>query len=110
MDRATVSFGTEDRDTCVLDRPDNGGLGCTEGRAGDSSVRPPRADTFLPGSATSPSAGCPGEEADQEQAVVLQEVWSQLSVPERQRFGHCFSFMVLKALGLRPCSAQEVEL
>jgi hypothetical protein len=32
-----------------------------------------------------------------------------LSVPDRQRFGHCFSFLVLKALGLRPCSAQEVE-
>lgn len=28
-------------------------------------------------------------------------IWFQLSEPERQRFGQCFSLIVLKALGLR---------
>jgi hypothetical protein len=32
------------------------------------------------------------------QQVTLQQVWFQLSPTERQRFGHCFSRMVLKAL------------
>jgi hypothetical protein len=32
--------------------------------------------------------------------VTLHQLWFQLSVPDRQRFGHCFSAMVLKALGL----------
>ncbi|HKB38832.1 MAG TPA: hypothetical protein VKD72_20480 [Gemmataceae bacterium] len=40
---------------------------------------------------------------------MLQQVWFQLPGPDRQRFGHCFSSMVLKALGLRPCPIQEVQ-
>jgi len=39
----------------------------------------------------------------------LHEIWFQLSLPDRQRFGHRFSGMVLKALGLRPCPTQEDE-
>jgi hypothetical protein len=39
----------------------------------------------------------------------LHDIWFQLSPPDRQRFGHRFSGMVLKALGLRPCPAQEDE-
>jgi hypothetical protein len=41
--------------------------------------------------------------------VTLHQLWFQLPVPERQRFGHCFSAMVLKALGLRPAPTQEVK-
>jgi hypothetical protein len=39
----------------------------------------------------------------------LNQIWSELSAPERRRFGHCFSFMVLKALRSRPYPPQEVE-
>jgi hypothetical protein len=39
----------------------------------------------------------------------LHDIWFQLSLPDRQRFGHRFSGMVLKALGLRPCATQEAE-
>jgi hypothetical protein len=39
----------------------------------------------------------------------LHDIWFQLSPTDRQRFGHRFSGMVLKALGLRPCLAQEDE-
>jgi len=38
---------------------------------------------------------------------MLHQLWFQLPASERQRFGHCFSAMVLKALGLRP-STQEL--
>ena len=41
--------------------------------------------------------------------VALHEIWFQLSLPDRQRFGHRFSGMVLKALGLRPCPTEEDE-
>ena len=41
--------------------------------------------------------------------MTLQQIWFQLPVPERQRFGHCFSAMLLKALGLRPAPTQEVK-
>jgi len=42
--------------------------------------------------------------------VTLQQLWFQLPVPERQRFGHCFSAMLLKALGLRSALTQEVKV
>jgi hypothetical protein len=41
--------------------------------------------------------------------VTLHHLWFQLPIPDRQRFGHCFSAMVLKALGLRPASTPEVK-
>jgi hypothetical protein len=41
--------------------------------------------------------------------IELHEIWFQLSLSDRQRFGHCFSAMVLKALGLRACSTEEDE-
>jgi hypothetical protein len=39
----------------------------------------------------------------------LREIWFQLSMPDRQQFGHRFSGMVLKALGLRSCPTEEGE-
>ena len=47
--------------------------------------------------------------ADQELEIVSAQVWFQLSGPERQRFGHCFSLMVLKALGRRSCPFTEEQ-
>ena len=41
--------------------------------------------------------------------VGLQSIWFQLSLPDRQRFGHRFSGMVLKALGLRSCPIEGGE-
>ena len=41
--------------------------------------------------------------------MTLQQLWFQLLVTERQRFGHCFSAMLLKALGLHPAPTQEVK-
>jgi hypothetical protein len=39
----------------------------------------------------------------------LHDIGFPLSLPDRQRFGHRFSGMVLPALGLRPCPAQDDE-
>ncbi len=109
MDRATLTLGTTDGHTCVLDRsalglPDN-----PFGRRGDSSLGPPRSDALLPRSATRSSVHLPGEETPREQDVVPLDIWSRLPVGDRQRFGHRFSFLVLKALGLRPCLTTEVD-
>jgi hypothetical protein len=41
--------------------------------------------------------------------IGLHAIWFQLSLADRQRFGHRFSGMVLKALGLRSCSNEEGE-
>jgi hypothetical protein len=47
------------------------------------------------------------EESLTERELALHAIWFQLSLPDRQRFGHRFSGMVLKALGLRPCPDEE---
>jgi hypothetical protein len=44
-----------------------------------------------------------------ERDFALHAIWFQLSLLDRQRFGHRFSGMVLKALGLRPCPDEEGE-
>jgi len=109
MDLATIALGTANGDPRILDRLADRWPGRDQDRTGDPPDRAPRADAVLPGAATCSPADLAEEGPQEEQEVALHEVWSQLSMPDRQRFGHCFSFMVLKALGLRPCSAQEVE-
>ena len=73
----------------------------------------PRASSNWPGTVTGCGRAARATDASKkhspEQEVVLHELWFQLSLPDRQCFGHRFSGMVLKALGLRPCPAQEVE-
>src|SRR5256885_17147304 len=109
MDRAAVTLGTTDSDTSVLDRSALGVPDHAKDRTGDSSLGPPRADAVLPGSAIGLTAPFSAEGASPQQEVVPHDVWAQLPVLDRQRFGHRFSFMVLKALGLRPCPAKEVQ-
>ncbi len=60
-------------------------------------------------SADTCSCSCKNETST-EAEVVLPELWCQLELTERQRFGHCFSSLVLKALGHCAGSAREVEL
>ena len=105
MGRASPTLGTTDRGARILDRSAGGVLYPDGGSGADPAFGPSRTDTVLPGpedtSAEEPSAG---------PEVMLQQLWFQLSLPERQRFGHCFSSMVLKALGLRPGPTQEVQV
>jgi len=109
MDLATVALGTADDDPRIVDRLADRWPGSDQDGTGDPPGRAPRTDAVLPGAATDSPAGSAEEGPGEEPEVVLHKVWSQLSLPDRQRFGHCFSFMVLKALGLRPSPAEEVE-
>jgi hypothetical protein len=103
MGRVTFALGTPDRSAGVMD----GSLGellCTgDGPGGDSPLGSAGIGSILP-----VPAECP-QEAASRAAQELNRIWLDLSELDRQRFGHRFSFMVLKALGLRPCAPQEVE-
>jgi hypothetical protein len=106
MGRAAFAIGTPDCCAGVVDGL-SGGLLCTvAGSSRDSALGSPGAGPILPGAAPS-SWETPPDENKPEQE--LKQIWLELSAPDRQRFGHCFSFMVLKALGLRPCRTQEVQ-
>lgn len=109
MGRAATTFGTPDGNPCVLDRSASGTVSTDERAAGTPAVRPARTEPLLPGSAATPPARLGSQEPPTEPAVALHQLWFELPSADRQRFGHCFSFMVLKALGLRPCPLQEVE-
>src|SRR5262249_18452336 len=104
MGRATATLGSPDCSPGVLDRSAGGVVHAETGADRSPALGPPRTESLLPGPAPGPTApvGCPAPPAEPE--VMLHQLWFQLSAPERQRFGHCFSAMVLKALGLPPSS------
>jgi hypothetical protein len=107
MGRVTFALGTPDGSAGVVDGL-FGGLLCTvDWSSGDSTLGSPGAGPILPGPAHYTRETSPDENPQAEQE--LNHIWLELSAPDRQRFGHCFSFMVLKALGLRPCHTQEVQ-
>ena len=106
MGRAAFTIGTPDCCAGVVDGLSGGRLCAVAGSSGDSALGSPGAGPILPGAAPS-SWETPPDENKPEQE--LNQIWLELSAPDRQRFGHCFSFMVLKALGLRPCRTQEVQ-
>jgi hypothetical protein len=107
MGRAATAFGTTDRRPGILDRSGRPLL-----QGGGSTGDPPRG-TPGPGPVLSRAAeGSPAtslETALTERELALHAIWFQLSLPDRQRFGHRFSGMVLKALGLRTCPDEEGE-
>ena len=95
IDRATDrDAGIVDRsaEECVSFKPRTSGV-APLGSAGVESASARIADQAITTDESQTSAQGP--------AVVSPQVWFQLSGPERQRFGHCFSLMVLKALGRR---------
>lgn len=109
MGRPTASRRATHRGAGVVDRPAGGGLGPGQGPGGTPPLGPARAGPVLPAPLPAPQEAPPAEALAPGPEVTLQQLWFQLPVPERQRFGHCFSAMVLKALGLRPAPTQEVK-
>jgi hypothetical protein len=107
MGRAAFALGTPDGGAGVVDGSAGGLLFSDDQSGGDSALGSLEAGPILFGSAIGPRETLPDEDPRAEQE--LNHIWSELSASDRQRFGHCFSFMVLKALGLRPCRAQEVQ-
>src|SRR4051794_1244937 len=108
MGRAATAFRTTDRRPGVLDRS---GRAILQGRGStsDPPLGAPRIGPVLSRAAEGTGQTPPLEGPPAGQAVDLHDIWFQLSLPDRQRFGHRFSGMVLKALGLRACSTEEGE-
>jgi hypothetical protein len=107
MARVAFALGTADGRASVLDGLPGGLLGTGDRPSADSALCSPGAGPVLPGPAPSSWETLPDENPQAEPE--LNHIWLELSAPDRQRFGHCFSFMVLKALGLRPCPTEEVQ-
>jgi hypothetical protein len=115
MGRAATSQRTTHRGAGVVDRSTGGVLCPDQGPGGTPPLGPSRTDPLLSAPQPAPQeahlleAATPQEAATPRQEVTLHHLWFQLPVPDRQRFGHCFSAMLLKALGLRPAPTQEVN-
>jgi hypothetical protein len=109
MGRVANAQRTTHRSASIVDRSADGGFHPAQRPSGTPPVGPARTGPILPASRdASPETPTP-ETLPSGQLVTLEQLWFQLSVPDRQRFGHCFSAMVLKALGLRPAPTQEVN-
>ncbi len=100
MGRASVIDGATDRDAGVVDRSAAECLSF-ESRTGGVAAGGPVGVEPVFGRVAEQAASDKIQAPEQELGVVSAQVWFQLSAPERQRFGHCFSLMVLKALGRR---------
>lgn len=109
MGRTATAQRTTNRDTSVVDRSADGMLRSEQGPSGTAPFCPPRVGPLLPASEAAATETPTPQAFASGQQVTLHQLWFQLPVPDRQRFGHCFSAMVLKALGLRPASTQEVN-
>ena len=107
MGRSAASRRTTYCGAGVVDQCPGGVPDPDPGPSGTPSLSPARAGPLLPAPAQPEALPPEGPAAGPE--VTLQQLWFQLPVPERQRFGHCFSAMLLKALGLRPAPTQEVK-
>ena len=107
MGRSPTSLGTTDGRAGILDRSGTRAVRRHPRPTGDPARGTPGLGSVLSGVAVAAPRAQPLGEAVPGPKVVLQEIWSQLPLTERQHFGHRFSGMVLKALGLRPCPTQE---
>ena len=106
MGRGAATIGTQDASARILDGPACGiFFEEEEGASAPDGVDPPRA--VLSG-APSIQQGTVGETENAESQVIPAELWLNLSLTERARFGQCFSCLVLKASGLRSMRNKEV--
>src|SRR5262245_5967509 len=108
MGRPAASRRATDRGAGVVDGSAGGVLCTGQGPSGAPSLGPGRAGPVLPAAPPAAEAG-PPEEPAVAQELTLHQLWFQLPALERHRFGHCFSAMLLKALGLRPATTRKVK-
>jgi hypothetical protein len=108
MGRAATALGTTGRRPGILDRSGRAILP-ERGSTPDPPRGAPGAGPVLSRAAQGPWQPPPVEGALAGRDVALHEIWFQLSMPDRQRFGHRFSGMILKALGLRSSPTREDE-
>lgn len=101
MGRTPTINGATDRDAGIVDRSAEE---CVSFESRTSGVAPLGSAGIESASARIADETVTTDEIQtsaQEPAVASPQVWFQLSGSERQRFGQCFSLMVLKALGRR---------
>ncbi len=108
MCRAATAFRTPDRCPSVLDRSGRTILQ-ERGSTSDPPCGTPGAGPVLSRAGEGPRQAPHFEGAPAGPDVGLHAIWFQLSLPDRQQFGHRFSGMVLKALGLRSCPTEGGE-
>lgn len=101
MGRTAVIDGATDRDASIVDRSAEKCISFGSGAGGTASVSNSGNESVSAGHAKQAVAEDEVQAPDQACEVNPAHIWLQLSEPERQRFGHCFSLMVLKALGRR---------
>jgi hypothetical protein len=107
MGRTSTSLGASHGRPGFVDRSAPRVLSAAGGPPGDPALGPARTRPLLPERTTAPSAG-PSEATSVPTSLELHDIWYRLSVPERCRFGRCFSGMVLKILG-QTARLQEVN-
>ena len=109
MGRTPVIDRATDRDAGIVDRSAEE---CVSFEPGPNRIAPLGSAGIKPVSASAAKeAGAKNEvqASGPESEVNPSHIWFQLSGSERQRFGHCFSLMVLKALGRRSSPFTEEQ-
>ena len=108
MGRAATAFGATVHRPGGLDRSRREVLQ-GRGPSSDPPLGAPRTGSILSRAAEGPRPAPPLEGPSAGPDVGLHAIWFQLSLSDRQRFGHRFSGMVLKALGRRSSPIEEGE-
>jgi hypothetical protein len=109
MGRIAVIDGATDRDASIVDRSVKERISFGPQAGGTASVGDSGNESVSAGLAKQAVTEGEVQAPDQECEVNPAYLWLQLSGPERQRFGHCFSLMVLRALGRRTGSFTEEQ-
>ena len=99
MGRGAVIIGTQDASARILDRP---ACGIVFEEQEGGSTAPDGVDPSHAALSDAPTIqqGEVDETENAESQVIPAELWLDLSLTERARFGQCFSCLVLKASGL----------
>jgi hypothetical protein len=109
MGRTPFTVRPADCDAGIVDRLAQECLPLDPGPSGTAALGSGGIEPVSPRAAQGSSAVDKIQASVQESEVAPQHLWFELSGPERQRFGHCFSLMVLKVLGLRASSFMEEQ-
>lgn len=109
MGRTAVIDGATDRDAGIVDRSAEECVSCEPQSSGVASVGSAGIESASARTAEQAVTQDEIQTSAQGSEVVSPQVWFQLSGPERQRFGQCFSLMVLKALGRRSSPFTEEQ-
>jgi len=109
MGRTSITFRATNHDASIVDRSAHECFSLDPGPCGITALGSIGIEPVYPGISDASSLNSKIQASEQEAAVAPQHIWFELSGPERQRFGHCFSLMVLKVLGLRASPFMEEQ-